>query len=92
MEESGYDNFPELPLLDEKYNELSSKAIVNNLDIIRRKVSEIHKYQLKDFVDYILTNCTIVKIIAENEQEAFQFFDSQNSRGKKLAPHDLLKS
>ena len=23
---------------------------------------------------------------------AFQFFDSQNSRGKELAPHDLLKS
>ena len=25
-------------------------------------------------------------------RKAFQFFDSQNSRGKALSPHDLLKS
>lgn len=37
-------------------------------------------------------HCTIVKIVTNNEQEAFQFFDSQNSRGKELRPHDLLKS
>lgn len=39
-----------------------------------------------------MDNCTFVKIVTENEQEAFQFFDSQNSRGKALDPHDLLKS
>lgn len=79
-------------LLDEEYNELSCEAIVNNLDIIRRKVNEIDKNQLKGFVNFLLNNCTLVKIITESEQEAFQFFDSQNSRGKELAPHDLLKS
>ena len=41
---------------------------------------------------YILDNCSVVKIETNTEQEAFQFFDSQNSRGKELAPHDLLKS
>lgn len=30
--------------------------------------------------------------MTDSEQEAFQFFDSQNSRGKALKPHDLLKS
>lgn len=79
-------------LLDEKYNELSSDAIVNNLDIIRRKVREFDKNNLRDYIDYLLDKCTLVKIITEDEQEAFQFFDSQNSRGKELAPHDLLKS
>ena len=62
------------------------------MDIIRRKAKEFDKNQLKDYVDYLLDRCTLVKIITENEQEAFQFFDSQNSRGKELAPHDLLKS
>lgn len=81
-----------LKLLDEKYNELSSNAIVNNLEIIRRKIDEIDKNQLKGYVDFLLNNCTLVKIVTESEQEAFQFFDSQNSRGKELAPHDLLKS
>ena len=62
------------------------------MDIIRRKVKEIDKNQLKDYIEYLLDKCTLVKIITEDEQEAFQFFDSQNSRGKELAPHDLLKS
>ena len=39
-----------------------------------------------------MNQCTIVQIVTDSEQEAFQFFDSQNSRGKELAPHDLLKS
>lgn len=90
IKDAGYENLSKL--LDEKYNELSCDAIVNNLDIIRRKVKEFDKNQLKDYVDYLLDRCTLVKIITENEQEAFQFFDSQNSRGKELAPHDLLKS
>lgn len=90
IEDSGYENISKL--LDEEYNELSSEAIVNNLDIIRRKIREIDKNQRKDYIEYLLDKCTMVKIITEDEQEAFQFFDSQNSRGKELAPHDLLKS
>ena len=86
----GYENMSKL--LDEKYNELSFEAIVNNLDIIRRKIKEIDRSQLQDYIEYILDKCTLVKIITDDEQEAFQFFDSQNSRGKELAPHDLLKS
>ncbi len=39
-----------------------------------------------------MNQCTTVQIVTDSEQEAFQFFDSQNSRGKELAPHDLLKS
>lgn len=86
----GYENMSKL--LDEKYNKLSCEAIVNNLDIIRRKIKEIDRSQLQDYIEYILDKCTLVKIITDDEQEAFQFFDSQNSRGKELAPHDLLKA
>jgi hypothetical protein len=41
---------------------------------------------------FLLNKCTLVKIITDDIQEAFQFFDSQNSRGKALEPHDLLKA
>lgn len=90
IKEAGYENMSKL--LDEEYNELSREAIVNNLNVIRRKVKEIDKNRLQDYIKYLLDKCTLVKIITDNEQEAFQFFDSQNSRGKELAPHDLLKS
>jgi hypothetical protein len=79
-------------LLNEEYNELSREAIVNNLQIIKRKLREFDTQEVKKYADYLLDNCSLLKIITNNEQEAFQFFDSQNSRGKALSPHDLLKS
>ena len=43
-------------------------------------------------IDFLLHKCEVVIFILEDESEAFQFFDSQNSRGKALYPHDLLKA
>ena len=43
-------------------------------------------------VDFLLNHCEVVIFILDEIQEAFQFFDSQNSRGKDLYPHDLLKA
>ena len=77
---------------DEAYNELSSKAIIENAQILESKCRKIKPEEIISFVNYILGNCTFVRIETHNEQEAFQFFDSQNSRGKPLSPHDLLKS
>lgn len=34
----------------------------------------------------------MVQVVLDKISEAFQFFDSQNSRGKDLEPHDLLKA
>jgi hypothetical protein len=34
----------------------------------------------------------VVVITLDDLTEAFQFFDSQNARGKDLEPHDLLKA
>ena len=67
-------------LLKEKYSKLSKRA------------NELTDDEFKKYKDYLLNQCTIVQIVTDSEQEAFQFFDSQNSRGKELAPHDLLKS
>lgn len=80
----------ELGLLNERYNSFSENVIINNFQILKKKVSEIKS--MESFKDYLVKSCTVVKIVTDEEQEAFQFFDSQNSRGKELAPHDLLKS
>lgn len=79
-------------LLNEQYSILSTNAIINNMQLLTRKVAELQEVERLAYKSYLLNNCSVVKIVTDEEQEAFQFFDSQNSRGKELAPHDLLKS
>lgn len=43
-------------------------------------------------VDCLLSRCEVVTFVLEDVSEAFQFFDSQNARGRDLDPHDLLKA
>jgi hypothetical protein len=45
-----------------------------------------------DFEKYILDKITFVIITTKDKDEAFVFFDSQNSRGKSLEQKDLLKA
>ncbi|WP_294748586.1 DUF262 domain-containing protein [uncultured Exiguobacterium sp.] len=79
-------------LLQEEYSELSTNALLTNHSILSRKTNELNLDEQTRFKHYLLEKCTTVQIVTDKEQEAFQFFDSQNSRGKALAPHDLLKS
>lgn len=44
------------------------------------------------FKNFILNNVWFVRIKAPSQDEAFVFFDSQNSRGKPLEKYDLLKA
>lgn len=84
-----YDN---LNILNEEYSSLSCNAIVQNYRVISKRINELTIEECRKYKSYLLKQCTTVEIVTDNEQEAFQFFDSQNSRGKELAPHDLLKS
>ena len=86
-----YKEYSNLLNRKETFNTLSSKSIVENYEILKRHCKIIGS-ELKAFINYTLENCTVVEIVTNSEQEAFQFFDSQNSRGKALAPQDLLKS
>lgn len=81
-----------IPLLKEKVNDISKRYIKINNDKIEKLISSFNSEEKKKFLDYIRTNCTFAVIITDDIAEAFQFFDSQNSRGKSLAPHDLLKA
>lgn len=78
-------------LFNQEYNSLSKEAIINNYKILKQKVANL-KEDRDSYTKFLLKNCTLVKLVIDSEQEAFQFFDSQNSRGKPLYPHDLLKS
>ena len=79
-------------LLKEKYSKLSNDVILTNFGVLSKRVNELNHDEGEKYKNYLLNQCTMVQIVTDSEQEAFQFFDSQNSRGKELAPHDLLKS
>lgn len=79
-------------LLNENYKEPSWNSIQENYIVLQKRIKEMPEEERENYKQYIKKNCTVVKIVTNSEQEAFQFFDSQNSRGKSLKPHDLLKS
>lgn len=46
----------------------------------------------EELVNFLLDQCEVVVFELHDISEAFQFFDSQNARGRDLDPHDLLKA
>lgn len=81
-------------------NHYSRHNIPNNYNAFRRRIKkgtnddeqrEITN-DMKRLRDYIEKRCELIVVITEDVSEAFQFFDSQNARGKALYPHDLLKA
>ena len=67
---------------------ISKNNIINNYNFIEN-------YSISDkeaFKNYLLEICEMVYVELDDLDEAFQFFDSQNSRGKPLESYDLLKA
>lgn len=69
-------------------NTISIQNIKENYIAIERLVAIMDE----DIVSFLLNKCEFVRFILKDISEAFQFFDAQNSRGKDLDPHDLLKA
>lgn len=69
-------------------NKYSLHNIVENIHIIESRKSDFNKQLL----EFLLNNCEFVVVQLYTISEAFQFFDSQNARGKDLVAHDLLKA
>ena len=81
--------FMDKSLLDEGVaHTLSKSNIINNYNFIKN-YSISHK---EAFKKYLLEICEMVYVELDDLDEAFQFFDSQNSRGKPLESYDLLKA
>lgn len=69
-------------------NKYSLHNVVENIHVIEARKSDLD-FELFDF---LIKKCEFVVIKLGDISEAFQFFDSQNARGKDLAAHDLLKA
>ncbi|PRY98292.1 uncharacterized protein DUF262 [Marinilabilia salmonicolor] len=69
-------------------NSISKQNIKENYAEIKQRIKEFDFDSLRFFYD----KCQLVKVELSDVSEAFQFFDSQNARGKDLYPHDLLKA
>lgn len=82
-------SFLEQPLSN---NYLNDRNIRTNYRALERRIGNIEKSEHEDLLNYIKSNCELIVVITKDISEAFQFFDSQNARGKKLYPHDLLKA
>lgn len=61
---------------------------------LTRLVSALERdeHRLARYRDFLDSKAQVLRIVTDDEDEAFQFFDSQNFRGKALRPHDLLKA
>lgn len=75
-------------------NQYNLHNVMNNHRALERRISKFvndEKYR-KELTEYINERCELIVVITDDLSEAFQFFDSQNARGKSLYPHDLLKA
>ena len=81
-----------LPLLKQTFNPLSYNSITNNHKILKQRVELLSDDAKIKFKNFILEKCTMVEIVVDNQPDAFNYFDSQNTRGKALEVHDLLKA
>lgn len=73
------------------------RNIPNNLTAFKRRLeAPVNDYEKnrenEELKAFILNRCEMIVVITDDISEAFQFFDSQNARGKTLYPHDLLKA
>lgn len=70
-------------------NLITKQNIQKNFKAIERRKSDLENW---NFLKFFFNQCEFVKVVIDDVSEAFQFFDSQNARGKDLEPHDLLKA
>lgn len=80
-------------LTDHRFtDDISKQNIRNNYIFIQQWFTLQGNDEKKRFLDALKDIVEVIVITVDEESEAFQLFDSQNSRGKALYPHDLLKA
>lgn len=76
--------------LEKEININSNEALKRNYSFIKSYFSNFDRKG--DLIEFILNNLVVTYIKTKDLDEAFKFFDTQNSRGKKLDDVDLLKN
>ncbi len=86
------ENFENAILRTTFYDKTTQKNIHDNFTHIREWFSLRDKDTKDSFKKAMYNVLEVVVIQVGKESEAFQLFDSQNTRGRALDPHDLLKA
>lgn len=87
-------------------NEYNAQNISNNYRALERRVGKpdlegshqqkedyyVKERECRRLEEFVENRCELIVVVTSDISEAFQFFDSQNARGKALYPHDLLKA
>lgn len=90
-----------LDLIEKTSDCASSASSSNSIGLVRtalyRSISgfgenESAKPEKQPLAKFIREKCELIRVETDDIDEAFRVFDSQNYRGKPLAPHDLLKA
>lgn len=71
---------------------ISQENLRRNYEVVEKLIDKPRSKPLEEYIDILLSKCEFVIVELSKLSEAFQFFDSQNSRGLDLHPHDLLKA
>ena len=80
-------------LLKHKFSsKVTQKNLHENYKAIREWFAFAPAGMCEDFKQAMKKHLEVVVITVDEISEAFQLFDSQNSRGRALYPHDLLKA
>lgn len=77
---------------DKKFQSISLENLQHNAAHLKRRVERLSDDERKQLSNFFLEKCELVCVTLDNISEAFQFFDSQNARGKPLETYDLLKA
>ena len=87
-----------IAFLDERLSDdpNNMRNVISNYRALERRLlplqDESNYHELQELIEYVESRCELIVVITDDLSEAFQFFDSQNARGKALYPHDLLKA
>lgn len=74
------------------FSKVTQKNLYENYKAIREWFAFASAEMREDFRHAMKKHLEVVVITVDEISEAFQLFDSQNSRGRALYPHDLLKA
>lgn len=85
-------NFDNSILQNSFSDNITLNHIHHNFQCINEWFSPRNGEDNSSFIDAMKNILEVVVIYVDNESEAFQLFDSQNTRGRALDPHDLLKA
>ncbi|MFX1818458.1 DUF262 domain-containing protein [Pseudarthrobacter sp. CC4] len=70
----------------------SSSSVAEVWRMLQNTARPMHLAEQQALASFIRDKCHVIRVTTDDVDEAFRVFDSQNYRGRPLAPHDLLKA